>query len=222
MVITPEEIKFKIFSLHPWVPITDLPTYSVALLVDGVFTVAALSNQSTQNNAFALSSIGSAVQQLGKKRIVLPLVLFLTNIVATGFIGITFWDVHRATRNQFDHSRHIANIKQLILFMFESGLVYSSIWIVIIVSILRPFPGEVNTAIDLVIPQITAIYPALVIMLNAMQKSFCAGDDDITVPSEVRVLRTRELPDILTTRIQIDTIDVRFQGSLPIKETATV
>ncbi|KAE9388557.1 hypothetical protein BT96DRAFT_980998 [Gymnopus androsaceus JB14] len=193
----------------------------VALLVDGVLNVAErLSNQNTQKNALALSSIGSAEQQLGKKRIALPLILFLTNVVATGFIGITFWDVHRATRNQFGHCRQVANLVQILLFMFESGLAYSSVWIVMIVAMIRPFSKEVTTTIVVLLPQITAIYPALVIMLSAMQRPFSKASvgDDIAIPSA----RTGEFPDILTTRIQIDTIDVQFQKDLPMKETVTV
>ncbi|KAE9396865.1 hypothetical protein BT96DRAFT_996263 [Gymnopus androsaceus JB14] len=180
----------------------------VGLLVDGVLNVVAkLSYQNTQNNALALSSIGAAEQRLGEKRIAVPIILFLTNIVATGFIGM-FAGLQETNLGTPDILRKLV---QILLFMFESGLVYSLIWIVMIVAAtIRPFPKEVNIYIDVLLPQITAIYPALVIMLSAMQTEESVGDD-LTVSS----VRTRELPDILTTRIQIDTIDDSSKGTYP-------
>lgn len=65
-------------------------TLLVTVTVDGALNVIVLSNQ---NDPFALSAISSSSQELGKKRVPLPLVLFLTNVVATGFIGKTFWFV---------------------------------------------------------------------------------------------------------------------------------
>ncbi|KIK59056.1 hypothetical protein GYMLUDRAFT_44799 [Collybiopsis luxurians FD-317 M1] len=192
----------------------------VMLVVDGAFTLVALSKQNLQDQSLALSSIGTTpIQRLGMLRIALPLVLFVTNTVATGYIGVTCWMFRRAISSSVEKPKEIINIGQTLLFMFESGFLYSMIWIVIIFDIAVSFPAKVTIALDLIIPQITAIYPALIILLNAAQKSISDEKDkeEATHPAAT-VQATRSV--ILTTQFQLDTVDFNIYGASFAKSSA--
>ncbi|KAF5379876.1 hypothetical protein D9757_007229 [Collybiopsis confluens] len=191
----------------------------VVLSVDGGFTLTALLRQNAQERLFALSSIGTTpVEQLGLMRITLPIVLFVTNIIATGYIGLAWWSFRKATKDFSKHAQEVMNIGQTLLFMFESGFIYSIIWIIIIFDIVFTFPPKITIALDLIIPQITAIYPALIILLNAAQKSIYTQNknkkgDGSCHPNHASAsvpIQNQSVVGILTTQFQLDIINNTF------------
>ncbi|KIK64723.1 hypothetical protein GYMLUDRAFT_399743 [Collybiopsis luxurians FD-317 M1] len=175
-------------------------------MLDGGFALATLLRQHGEGHPlpFAVGNIDEGPYQVGK-RIPLPLCLFITNIAATGYIGLAFWEFRNATKGYLEPSKKIINIRQTLYLMFESGLLYSIIWAVIFFDLVFCFPPEGSIVLGLITPQITAIYPALIILLNATQKSAWATNGrDISTHSAV--MSQASPPNILlTTQIQ-DTV----------------
>ncbi|KIK64638.1 hypothetical protein GYMLUDRAFT_398519 [Collybiopsis luxurians FD-317 M1] len=182
----------------------------VVVMVDGGFTLAVLSRQHGKGHPlpFGVGSIGGGPYRVGKS-IPMPLCLFITNIVATGYIGMAFREFLCATKGYLEPSKRIINIRQTLYFMFESGLLYSVIWIVILFDIIVWFPPDATIALGMITPQITAIYPALIILLIAMQSSI--GDEtNRDIPTRSAAIFQANRPNtLLTTQLQ-DTFDGRI------------
>ncbi|KIK64722.1 hypothetical protein GYMLUDRAFT_56736 [Collybiopsis luxurians FD-317 M1] len=186
---------------------------SFCLFASFGLTLAALSKQRGYGHPLPLG-VGSTFYQVGL-RIPLPVVLFITNIVATGYIGVIFWEFQNAMRGYMEPSKRIANVRQTLYFMFESGFLYSMIWIVIFFDIVFRFPPEASIALGLITPQITAIYPTLIVSLNATQKSFWDESGRDSNPTRSVAMSQANRPNtLLTTQVQ-DT------GDFPLETIST-
>ncbi|KIK53849.1 hypothetical protein GYMLUDRAFT_100290 [Collybiopsis luxurians FD-317 M1] len=144
----------------------------ISLMLDGILNILTLSKKDTTNYSPAIPSVAiSPRNQWGNRKIVMPLVLFITNFAATIYIGMTFIMVRRVAKGYLVPSKKISIFGRMLLFMFESGLIYSALWFILIFDVAYPFPHKVNTVITLVVPQLTALYPAVIIVLDVAQKS---------------------------------------------------
>ncbi|KIK53848.1 hypothetical protein GYMLUDRAFT_63510 [Collybiopsis luxurians FD-317 M1] len=175
----------------------------VTLTVDGALSSLTLSKVNTEKYSPALSSVALLPRnQWGNRKIAMPLVLFTTNFVATIYIGMAFRMVRRVAKGYLVPSKKISIFGQMLLFMFESGLVYSALWLVLAFDIAYPFPHNVNTVITVVVPQITALYPAVIIVLDVAQKSMNtqSEQDSETIALDVPTARSDQ-SDLAITQI---------------------
>ncbi|KIK64636.1 hypothetical protein GYMLUDRAFT_56703 [Collybiopsis luxurians FD-317 M1] len=183
----------------------------VVVMFDGGFTLATLSRQHGKGHPlpFGVGRIGGGPYRMGKS-IPMPLCLFITNIVATGYIGVAFREFSCATKGYLEPSKRIINIRQTLYFMFESGLLYSVIWVMCRIShSVVCFPPDATIALGMITPQITAIYPALIILINAMQSSI--GDKtDRDIPTRSAAIFQANRPNTLLTTQLEDTFDGRI------------
>ncbi|KIK64738.1 hypothetical protein GYMLUDRAFT_982099 [Collybiopsis luxurians FD-317 M1] len=178
-------------------------TSFVVVMLDGGFALADLSRQHGEGHPlqFGVGSDNGRLSRIGKS-VPMPLFLFVTNIIATGYIGVAFWEFLSATKGYLEPSKRIINFRRTLYFMFESGLLYSVTWIVILFDVVVCFPLDANIALGMLTPQITAIYPALIILLIAMQSSI--GDEtDRGIPTRSAAMFRANRPNtLLTTQLQ--------------------
>ncbi|THU95254.1 hypothetical protein K435DRAFT_966544 [Dendrothele bispora CBS 962.96] len=114
--------------------------------------------------------------------IAVPVPLVLTNISATWLIGHKFWSTRRflkphilreSNRELFYHrnSRAWTEIERIFLIMLESGFLYLVVWVFSIVAISGALGDTAADLKDAFLPHLAAIYPPLVFLLVASQKS---------------------------------------------------
>ncbi|KIK64744.1 hypothetical protein GYMLUDRAFT_56749 [Collybiopsis luxurians FD-317 M1] len=177
----------------------------VVVILDGGFTLYALSIQHGKGHPLPLD-VGNTFYRV-EKRIFMPVCLFITNVVATSYIGIIIWEFLNATRGFLEPSTKIITFRQTLYLMFESGLLYSVIWVVIFFDIVMDFSPTISIFLGIVTPQITAIYPSLNILLTATQKSvFDESRREILTCSAATFPTNR--PNIFLTQVQdiVDTL----------------
>ncbi|KAJ4474820.1 hypothetical protein J3R30DRAFT_613941 [Lentinula aciculospora] len=97
-------------------------------------------------------------------RLVLPLTLLFTNIVATSLIASRAWMFHQAVK-QADQSRRVKNVTQILRLLVESGCLYCLLWIVVVIDIAENFSTEVTYMLTSIIPHLTCIYPCLMVLI---------------------------------------------------------
>jgi hypothetical protein len=111
-------------------------------------------------------------------RILLPIALWLTNMVATSFIAWKTWRFYQAVKyTPAENSTRIKHFTQTLLLMAETGFLYSFLWIVVLLDITGKFSLEVNYFLLNIIPHITGLYPCLLVLLIIFKKRSYDGVD---------------------------------------------
>ncbi|THU95571.1 hypothetical protein K435DRAFT_839424 [Dendrothele bispora CBS 962.96] len=113
--------------------------------------------------------------------IAVPVPLMLTNISATWMIGHKFWSTWKFLKphilkgsdreSSYHNSRAWTEIERIFLIMLESGFLYLVVWVFSIVAISGAFGDTAADLKDAFLPHLAAIYPPLVFLLVASQKS---------------------------------------------------
>ncbi|KAJ7595992.1 hypothetical protein C8J56DRAFT_923736 [Mycena floridula] len=121
---------------------------------------------------------------LGPRTLLLTLPLLLTNIVSTSLITYKAWQYRRQIKsnlNLADNKR--TKLEKILMFLTESGIIYCLIWA------MNVFLGTNDlddttfayNIITSIVPEITAIYPILIILLVALEKTNL--ETTLTTPS---------------------------------------
>ncbi|KAL1657945.1 hypothetical protein GGF50DRAFT_68206, partial [Schizophyllum commune] len=98
--------------------------------------------------------------------------LLITNLVATCAIGIRAWQHRTEMRALLGRKRRRTSIERIMLLLFESGILYCSLWrIVIILSGQSTLKPTVEKSILELAIIISALYPTLVVILVSLSKS---------------------------------------------------
>ncbi|KAL1730724.1 hypothetical protein EV714DRAFT_272459 [Schizophyllum commune] len=97
--------------------------------------------------------------------------LLITNLVATSAIGIRAWQHRRDTGALLGVKRRRTSVERIMLLLFESGVLYCSLWIVIILSSQGTLKPTVEKSILELAIIISALYPTLVVILVSLGKS---------------------------------------------------
>ncbi|KIK57891.1 hypothetical protein GYMLUDRAFT_45713 [Collybiopsis luxurians FD-317 M1] len=106
-----------------------------------------------------------------KSRAILPSVLLLTNTVATALIAFRTWKFYRTLKyTGFQDTSSIKCAIHMLLFMVESGFLYSVLWIIVILDMMVQLSPEVSYFLSLIIPHLTGIYPCLMVILIVFEK----------------------------------------------------
>ncbi|KAI5893293.1 uncharacterized protein SCHCODRAFT_02249299 [Schizophyllum commune H4-8] len=97
--------------------------------------------------------------------------LLVMNVVATCAIGIRTWQHRREMRALLGSRRRRTPVERIMLLLFESGILYCSLWIVIILSGQGTLKPTVEKSILELAIVISALYPTLVVILVSLGKS---------------------------------------------------
>ncbi|KAJ6556355.1 hypothetical protein B0H19DRAFT_1152429 [Mycena capillaripes] len=110
----------------------------------------------------------------GPKRLALVLPLMITNIVATVLFGIKAW----VYRNQIKGLLGVpenrrTNVERILVLLTESGGIYCLFWIPqLFIYLSSTDPNNLGYKIVAnMLPQLSAIYPVLIVLLVAMEKT---------------------------------------------------
>ncbi|THU87175.1 hypothetical protein K435DRAFT_782572 [Dendrothele bispora CBS 962.96] len=142
--------------------------------------------------------------------VLVPLVL--TNISATWMIGHKFWSTRRflrphilreSDRELSFHRNSLARarteIERILLIILESGFLYLVVWVFSIVAVSGAFGDTATDLKDAFLPHLAAIYPPVVFLLVASQKSQVNAvlrHEDAREPTEIVSMQTMEFTSI--------------------------
>ncbi|KIK70147.1 hypothetical protein GYMLUDRAFT_255330 [Collybiopsis luxurians FD-317 M1] len=114
----------------------------------------------------------AAVQK--RSRIVfMPAVLLITNLISTLAISWKVWQSRRAIKTELKTQTWKKNLWRALLLLLESGLVSCICWVVAINSLsLNSLSFAGRDVLAAVFPDLTVIYPTLIIILVTAQKSY--------------------------------------------------
>ncbi|KAH9026518.1 hypothetical protein EDB85DRAFT_169729 [Lactarius pseudohatsudake] len=94
-----------------------------------------------------------------------------TNLVSTGLIAWKAWQRRVAVKKHLGEASRSVRTERVFALLVESGFIYCCVWIVYLISArnLMPVPGF--AVMDDVLLFVSGLYPTLIIILVAMQKS---------------------------------------------------
>ncbi|KAF8151146.1 hypothetical protein K438DRAFT_434525 [Mycena galopus ATCC 62051] len=124
----------------------------------------------------------------GPRTLALILPLMFTNIVATILFGIKSW-IYRVRIKEFlgVPKNRRTNVERILVILTESGGIYCLFWVPqLFVSLTSTSPDNLGYKIVAnMLPQLSAIYPVIIVLLVAMEKTHLAGlttDNPVSQP----------------------------------------
>ncbi|KAH9026228.1 hypothetical protein EDB84DRAFT_345757 [Lactarius hengduanensis] len=94
-----------------------------------------------------------------------------TNLLSTGLIAWKAW-LHRITiRKYLSEGSGSARVERVFALLIESGFIYCCLWIVYLISAVNLIPSPGFPVMNHVLLFVSGLYPTLIIILVAMQKS---------------------------------------------------
>ncbi|KZV64138.1 hypothetical protein PENSPDRAFT_757467 [Peniophora sp. CONT] len=110
-----------------------------------------------------------------------------SNVTATALIGLKAWLHRRRLTDQMAGFKRLTVAERVLVLLIESGALYICIWIFYSTTVLRPdlyikdytidFSNSWNPPaqayIQICVPQLTAIYPMLILILVALDRTLC-------------------------------------------------
>ncbi|KAJ7595462.1 hypothetical protein C8J56DRAFT_922369 [Mycena floridula] len=138
---------------------------------------------------------------LGPRTLLLTLPLLLTNVVSTSLIAYKAWQYRRQIKsnlNLADNKR--TKLEKILMLLTESGIIYCLIWV------MNVFLGaneldETTFAYNIItsiVPEITATYPVLIILLVALEKTNLEAT--LTTPSFSQDIRFASTSHVASQR----------------------
>ncbi|KAI9428947.1 hypothetical protein H4582DRAFT_2090487 [Lactarius indigo] len=94
-----------------------------------------------------------------------------TNLVSTGLIAWKAWQHRASVRKHLGEGTGSVRVDRVFALLIESGFIYCCAWIVYLVSALDLIPQPGFIVMDDVLVFISGLYPTLIIIFVAMQKS---------------------------------------------------
>ncbi|KAH9028549.1 hypothetical protein EDB84DRAFT_1498098 [Lactarius hengduanensis] len=94
-----------------------------------------------------------------------------TNLVSTGLIAWKAWEHRVGVKKHLGEASRSVRVERVFALLVESGFLYCCIWIVYLISALDLMPVPGFAVMDNVLLFVSGLYPTLIIVLVAMQKS---------------------------------------------------
>ncbi|KAH9026224.1 hypothetical protein EDB84DRAFT_1677720 [Lactarius hengduanensis] len=94
-----------------------------------------------------------------------------TNLVSTGLIAWKAWQHRVSIRKHLGNGTGSMRVDRVFALLIESGFLYCCLWIVYLISALDVIPPPGFTVMDDILVFISGLYPTLIIIFVAMQKS---------------------------------------------------
>ncbi|KAJ3825814.1 hypothetical protein F5880DRAFT_181338 [Lentinula raphanica] len=148
----------------------------------------------------ALSNDVGETNTLSKIRVLMPVMLLITNFIATAIIALKVWEYRHSIKINLGKQTRKTSVERVLILLLESGLVYCACWIVSIISLT---PGALSfigrNVFATMVPNLTAIYPTLIIIFVAAQKSYT--ELSINVSQTLQFAIPTSLPNIVASQI---------------------
>ncbi|KAI9439087.1 hypothetical protein H4582DRAFT_2075746 [Lactarius indigo] len=94
-----------------------------------------------------------------------------TNLVSTGLIAWKAWQHRVSVKKHLGEANGSMRVGRVFALLVESGFIYCCAWIVYLISAFDLIPAPGFTVMDDVLLFVSGLYPTLIIILVAMQKS---------------------------------------------------
>ncbi|KAH9004442.1 hypothetical protein EDB86DRAFT_3099029 [Lactarius hatsudake] len=94
-----------------------------------------------------------------------------TNLVSTGLIAWKAWQRRVEVKKHLGEASRSVRVESVFALLVESGFIYCCVWIVYLISALDLIPVPGFAVMDDVLLFVSGLYPTLIIILIAMQKS---------------------------------------------------
>ncbi|KAJ7574843.1 hypothetical protein C8J56DRAFT_977658 [Mycena floridula] len=110
----------------------------------------------------------------GAGALILTLPLLATNIIATSLIGYKAWVYRTRIKESLNVEKtRRTKVETVLLLLTESGIIYCILWLLVgLFAIVIKNPQSLGYLVpNAITPQLTAIYPIIVILLVALEKT---------------------------------------------------
>ncbi|KAI9450400.1 hypothetical protein BJY52DRAFT_1356834 [Lactarius psammicola] len=94
-----------------------------------------------------------------------------TNLLSTGLIAWKAWQHRTSIRKHLGEGSGSVRVERVFALLIESGFIYCCPWILYLISAFNVIPDPGFTVMDHVLVFVSGLYPTLIIILVAMQKS---------------------------------------------------
>ncbi|KAH9044188.1 hypothetical protein EDB84DRAFT_1470640 [Lactarius hengduanensis] len=94
-----------------------------------------------------------------------------TNLVSTGLIAWKAWERRVEVKKHLGEASRCVRTERVFALLVESGFIYCCVWIVYLISAFDLIPVPGFAVMDSVLLFVSGLYPTLIIILVAMQKS---------------------------------------------------
>ncbi|KAJ3909453.1 hypothetical protein F5879DRAFT_984638 [Lentinula edodes] len=156
-----------------WILYDDRLYLRILLILCGLGSLIGVSLDSAFVLKQAFSNGTGEATALTKIRVLMPVMLLITNFIATSIIAFKVWEYRRSIKINLGNQKRKTSVEQVLILLLETGLVYCACWIVTIISLT---PGTLSfmgqNVFATMYPNLTAIYPTLVIIFVAARKSY--------------------------------------------------
>ncbi|KAH9028547.1 hypothetical protein EDB84DRAFT_1563059 [Lactarius hengduanensis] len=132
-------------------------------------TAAAAGCELRLDNPVAPSAKSSLVGDMGPLIMVGP--TLATNLVSTGLIAWKAWEHRVSIKKHLGEASRPVRVERVFALLVESGFIYCCVWIVYLISALDLIPVPGFAVMDDVLLFVSGLYPTLIIILVAMQRS---------------------------------------------------
>ncbi|KAH9032261.1 hypothetical protein EDB85DRAFT_1260656 [Lactarius pseudohatsudake] len=136
-----------------------------------------------------------------------------TNLVSTGLIAWKAWQHRVSVKKHLGEASGSMRVGRVFALLVESGFIYCCLWMVYLISAFDLIPAPGFTIMDGVLLFVSGLYPTLIIILVAMQKSpveyystHSTGMQFARVPA-LRPPRVGDVPPYVYTICQENTND---------------
>ncbi|KAJ3887703.1 hypothetical protein GG344DRAFT_80467 [Lentinula edodes] len=195
-----------------WILYDDRLYLRILLILCGLGSLIGVSLDSAFVLKQAFSNGTGEATALTKIRVLMPVMLLITNFIATSIIAFKVWEYRRSIKINLGNQKRKTSVEQVLILLLETGLVYCACWIVTIISLT---PGALSfmgqNVFATMYPNLTAIYPTLVIIFVAARKSYSELSINVSqtlqfaVPTPADIVfqksDTEGSPPFITTKI---------------------
>ncbi|KAK7437619.1 hypothetical protein VKT23_018518 [Stygiomarasmius scandens] len=115
---------------------------------------------------------------------ILPGILLCTNLIATLFVTYKAWHYRQFFKAHLGTAKRKSQAQQILVLLVESGFIYCGLWIVGIVWTAGRLSVTAGAYIGVIFPHAASLYPTLIILLSAIQKTHCDSTLQGQVPVE--------------------------------------
>ncbi|KAG7090489.1 hypothetical protein E1B28_009602 [Marasmius oreades] len=100
----------------------------------------------------------------------------VTNIAGTAVIGYQAWSYRRVVKKYLHNCRHRARAEKLLVMLLDSGVIYTTLWIIQLAVLVAPSRPDFTVQIfritfSAACSQLVGIYPTLIIVLVMLRRS---------------------------------------------------
>ncbi|KAG7090488.1 hypothetical protein E1B28_009602 [Marasmius oreades] len=114
----------------------------------------------------------------------------VTNITGTAVIGYQTWSYRRVVKKYLHNCRHRARAEKLLVMLLDSGVIYTTLWIIQLGVLVSPSTPDFTVQAFRVMfsaasSQLVGIYPTLIIVLIMLRRSIWDSAGTFTVCEDI-------------------------------------